>query len=74
MVEAGFTPVEALQSATKIAAQVLGLENELGTVEEGKWADLVMVEGNPLEDINILLNKEKISLVMQAGKLVKGGQ
>jgi len=72
MAEVGYSPMEALESGTRIAAQVLGLENELGTIEEGKLADLIVVEGNPLEDIGLMLNAEAIHLVMQGGKLVKG--
>ncbi|MCK4471024.1 MAG: amidohydrolase family protein, partial [Anaerolineae bacterium] len=72
LVEVGYSPMEALESGTRIAAQVLGLENELGTIEEGKLADLIVVEGNPLEDIGLMLNAEAIHLVMQGGKLVKG--
>jgi imidazolonepropionase-like amidohydrolase len=72
MVEVGFSPTEAIQSATRIASQVLGLEKELGTIEEGKLADLIVVEGNPLEDVDILLKSEAIHLVIQDGKLVKG--
>lgn len=72
LVEVGYSPMEALESGTRIAAQVLGLENELGTIEEGKLADLIVVKGNPLEDIGLMLNAEGIHLVMQGGKLVKG--
>ena len=72
LVEVGYSPMEALESGTRIAAQVLGLENELGTIEEGKLADLIVVEGNPMEDIGLMLNAEAIHLVMQGGKLVKG--
>lgn len=72
MVEVGFSPTEAIQSATRIASQVLGLEKELGTIEEGKLADLIVVEGNPLEDVEILLKTEAIQLIIQDGKLVKG--
>lgn len=72
LVEVGYSPMEALESGTRIAAQVLGLENELGTIEEGKLADLIVVEGNPMEDIGLMLNAEAIRLVMQGGKLVKG--
>jgi len=67
----GFSPMEAIEGGTRIAARVLGLENELGTVEEGKLADLVIVEGNPLEDITVLLKPESVRLVMQGGRLVK---
>jgi len=68
----GFSPMEAIEAGTRIAAQVLGMEKELGTIEEGKLADLVLIEGNPLEDIEILLKRESIRLIMQGGKLVKG--
>jgi len=68
----GFSPMAAIEAGTRIAARVLGLEKELGTIEEGKVADLVMVEGNPLDNIDVLLNQESICLVMQGGKIVKG--
>ena len=68
----GFSPMAAIEAGTRAAARVLGLEKELGTVEEGKVADLVMVEGNPLDNIDVLLNQESICLVMQGGKIVKG--
>jgi imidazolonepropionase-like amidohydrolase len=69
----GFSPMGAIEAGTRIAARVLGLEKDLGTVEEGKVADLVLVEGNPLDNIDVLLNQESICLVMQGGKIVKGG-
>jgi imidazolonepropionase-like amidohydrolase len=47
------------------------MDKELGTIEAGKLADLVLVEGNPLEDIEILLKREPIRLVMQGGTVVK---
>ena len=68
----GFSPMGAIEAGTRIAARVLGLEKELGTVTEGKIADLVMVEGNPLDNMDVLLNQESIWLVMQGGKIVKG--
>lgn len=72
LVEYGFSPMEAIESGTRIAAQVLGMEKQLGTIAEGKLADLVLVEGNPLEDIGLLLKRESIRLVMQGGKIVSG--
>jgi imidazolonepropionase-like amidohydrolase len=68
LVDCGFKPMEAIEAGTRIAAQVLGMEKELGTIEEGKLADLVLIEGNPLEDIEILCKRELIRLVMQDGK------
>jgi imidazolonepropionase-like amidohydrolase len=68
----GCSPMAAIEAGTRVAARVLGLEKELGTVEEGKVADLVLVEGNPLDNIDVLLNQESICLVMQGGKIVKG--
>lgn len=49
LVQAGFEPVEAIQVMTYNGARVLGVEDQIGTVEEGKRADLVLIEGNPLE-------------------------
>lgn len=72
LVGCGFSPMEAIEAGTRIAAQVLGLEKELGTVEEGKLADLILIEGNPLEDIEILAKRELIRLVMKDGKQVSG--
>jgi imidazolonepropionase-like amidohydrolase len=64
-VKAGFTPLEALQTATLNPAVFLGLEQQLGTVEVGKVADLVLLDANPLADI---ANTRKISAVVLAGR------
>jgi len=68
----GYSPMAAIEAGTRVSAQVLGLENELGTIEAGKIADLILVAGNPLENIDILLEKESIRLVMQGGKIASG--
>ena len=67
LVSAGLTPMEALQAATFNAARFLGKEKDLGTVEKGRLADLVLLEANPLEDIN---NTKKINAVVFGGKLI----
>jgi imidazolonepropionase-like amidohydrolase len=72
LVDCGFSPMVAIEAGTRIAAQVLGMEKDLGTVEEGKLADLVLFEGNPLEDIEILLKREFTRFVMKGGKRVSG--
>ena len=69
LVDQGYSPPDALRAGTSIAAKVLGVEKDFGTVEEGKMADLVVVNGNPLEDMKVLLTS--IAVVMQGGKVVK---
>jgi imidazolonepropionase-like amidohydrolase len=64
-VRAGFTPLEALKTATLNPAIYLGLEKQLGTVEAGKFADLVLLGANPLDDIR---NTQKISAVIVRGR------
>ena len=65
------TPMESLVSATRTNAELFGLENEIGTVEVGKLADLLVVEGNPLEDITLLQDKTNLKLIMKAGETIK---
>jgi hypothetical protein len=57
---AGFTPMEAIQAATIVPARVMGLEKESGTVEKGKRGDLILINGNPLEDIHATRNVEYV--------------
>jgi len=64
LTEIGMSNMEALQAATKTAAEVLHLEDEIGTVEVGKTADLVLLDENPVEDIR---NLNKVGRVFQAG-------
>jgi imidazolonepropionase-like amidohydrolase len=65
LVDAGLSPLAALQAATLNPAQYLGLSDQLGTVEKGKRADLVLLEANPLEDIR---NTKKIAAVVVDGR------
>lgn len=68
MVKWGMTPAQALRSATSTAAELLGWSDQVGTIENGKFADLVAVKGDPLKDITVL---EKIDFVMKGGAVVK---
>ena len=68
MVEAGMTPMEAIQSATLVAARLLGVEERLGTLEAGKLADVVAVPGDPSRDI---ASMQRVSFVMKDGVIYK---
>jgi imidazolonepropionase-like amidohydrolase len=65
------SPMESLMSATKTNAELFGMEKDLGTVEQGKLADLLVVDGNPLEDIAILQNCSNLKLIMKEGRTIK---
>jgi imidazolonepropionase-like amidohydrolase len=67
MREAGLTPMQIIVAATKHGAHVCGLDSELGTVETGKVADLLVVDGDPLADLNVL--KDRAILVMHNGRI-----
>ena len=54
LVDAGMTPIQAISAATKTGAEILGMGSQLGTIEPGKFADVIVVRGNPLFDINVL--------------------
>jgi imidazolonepropionase-like amidohydrolase len=68
MVKAGMTPAQALRSATSVAADLMGLQSDIGSIEPGKFADIVAVPGNPLDDITLL---QKVSFVMKGGTVYK---
>lgn len=72
MVHHGLAPVEALLAATKWAAAALGLGEHVGTVEEGKLADLVVVDGDVVTEPQLLCEPSRIWLVLQLGALVAG--
>ena len=59
-VQAGFTPMEAIQAATIVSARAMGIDKESGTIEKGKRGDLILVNGNPLEDIHKIRNVEYV--------------
>lgn len=63
----GATPMQAIRAATSTAARLLGIEADVGTIEPGKRADLILVDGDPLQDLRLLAHPR---LVMQAGRLV----
>ena len=67
-VDYGMTPMQAIRSGTSVAADLLGWSDKLGTVEAGKWADLVAVSGDPLKDITEL---ERVKFVMKGGTIYK---
>ena len=67
-VDYGMTPMQALRTGTTVAAELLGWSDKVGTVEAGKWADLVAVSGDPLKDITEV---ERVKFVMKAGIVYK---
>lgn len=69
MVEWGMTPLQALQAATRNAAQALGREGDVGAIAVGRYGDIVAVDGDPLKDVRTL---EHVAAVIKGGRLVKG--
>jgi len=67
LVEAGMTPMQAIQAATRVNSELLGWQDRIGTVEAGKLADIIAVPGDPLRDLSQL---EKVSFVMLGGRQV----
>jgi imidazolonepropionase-like amidohydrolase len=67
----GFSPTEALQCGTKIGGQVMGLGDELGEVKEGYIADLLLVDGDPLQDLDIMVHEKNLHVIMKDGALYK---
>ena len=69
LVGCGLSPMEALVAGTRTTADALGILDKVGTLEPGKRADLLLVEGDPLEDISILSEERNVLLVMKEGKV-----
>jgi imidazolonepropionase-like amidohydrolase len=70
MVKLGLSPLQSIQSATINAADLLGWSDKIGAVEPGKWADIIAVDGDPLQDVTTL---ERVKFVMKGGEVVKNG-
>ena len=68
MVKYGMSPMQAIQAATSSAADLLGRGNEIGSIREGKYADVIAVEGDPLQDVSLL---ENVRFVMKDGVVYK---
>jgi imidazolonepropionase-like amidohydrolase len=68
MVEGGMPAMVTIKSATMAAADLLGLSDKLGSIEKGKLADVIAVDGDPLQDIKVMKN---VSFVMKEGKIYK---
>jgi imidazolonepropionase-like amidohydrolase len=72
MVEHGMTPMQAIVASTRSAAELLRLDDRLGTLAPGKLADLLLLDGDPLADIRVLADHEKLALVVKGGAAVRG--
>lgn len=71
MVEAGMTPMQAIVAATRRGAECMGLGGEVGVVRAGLLADLLVVDGDPLQDVGILRDQARLQIVMQNGVIYK---
>jgi len=67
----GYSPTEALASATRVGAELMGMGDELGQVREGYLADLLLVDGDPLADVSILQRPERLIAILQNGNFHK---
>jgi len=67
----GFSPSEALQCGTRIGGQVMGMGDELGQIREGYIADLLLVDGDPLKDLDLVVHEKNLHVIMKEGSLYK---
>lgn len=68
LVKFGMTPAQAIQSATTVAAEMMGWQDQIGSIEKGKYADIIAVSGDPLKDITEL---QRVKFVMKGGQVVR---
>ena len=71
LIDAGMTPMQAIIAGTAEAAACCGLASDLGTLEPGKLADLIVVDGDPLSDVTVLQERDRIGLVMKGGAVFR---
>jgi imidazolonepropionase-like amidohydrolase len=71
MVEGGMTPMQAIVASTKTASECVHMAADAGTLEPGKYADLLVVDGDPLADVSVLQNKDCLALIMKGGEVYK---
>jgi imidazolonepropionase-like amidohydrolase len=68
----GFTPMEAILAATRLGGEIMMRGDELGQVRPGYLADLLLVDGDPLQDVSILQQRERLRMVMKGGVVSAG--
>ena len=73
MVRHGMSTMEALEAGTRKAAEAIGIEQEVGSLEEGKLGDPLILNGDPIVDINLLQDKSNLWLIVKGGQPI-GGQ
>jgi imidazolonepropionase-like amidohydrolase len=69
--ECGFTPYEAIKSATIVNAELFMMQDKIGSIEEGKWADIIVVDGKPEADASLFCDLNNVKLVMKKGEIFK---
>ncbi len=71
MAQAGMTPMQSIVASTKMGAQLLGMGDSLGTLEPGRLADLILIDGDPLADITVVADPNRVKMVMKDGIVYK---
>lgn len=71
LVQAGMTPMQAIVAATRMGAQCMSLGSEVGVLREGMLADMLVVDGDPLQDITILQDRARLRLILKDGEIIK---